>query len=158
MSPQRRGPETYELPDDGPAVVVPGWAAARLHRVLARLHDEVGRTDPDLDAVLVALLMAAGRWHATRTAAPASSGNGTPAAAASGTTVDTPTTTPAPSSQIASAPRLQLTSAQAAAHLGLTDRAVRGAAARGSLPATRIGRTWTFTPADLETYRQEHDR
>lgn len=47
---------------------------------------------------------------------------------------------------------------QAAALLGVTPDNLRGAIARGSLKATKIGRDWTVTPKEVERYRTEHRR
>lgn len=47
-----------------------------------------------------------------------------------------------------------LTTSDAAAALGVTDRTIRRAAASGQLPATRVGRrSWLISPDDLEQYR-----
>lgn len=51
-----------------------------------------------------------------------------------------------------------MTLKQAAALLGVTPDNLRGAIARGSLKATKLGRDWTVTPKEVERYRTEHRR
>lgn len=51
-----------------------------------------------------------------------------------------------------------MTLKEAAAILGVTPDNLRGAIARGALRATKHGRDWSVTPAQVEKYRQEHLR
>lgn len=64
-----------------------------------------------------------------------------------------PSPTPRPQPVVAVMPLKQ-----AAAILGVTPDNLRGAIARGSLRATKIGRDWTVTPKEVERYRTEHRR
>jgi len=47
-----------------------------------------------------------------------------------------------------------LTTAQAAAALGISQRRVQELVKAGRLPAQRIGRDWLIAPADLDRVRQ----
>jgi excisionase family DNA binding protein len=51
-----------------------------------------------------------------------------------------------------------MTLIEAAALLGVTPDNLRGAIARGSLKAKKVGRDWQVTPAEVERYRKEHRR
>lgn len=51
-----------------------------------------------------------------------------------------------------------MTLKEAAAQLGVTPDNLRGAIARGTLKATKHGRDWNVTPAQVENYRLEHRR
>ena len=84
---------------------------------------------------VVRLLEDAGRAHA---AARAAAGPAEP-----GGTCGIPPSGP-------SASLAGMSTADAAAALGCTERNVRALAERGTLPAWRAGRRWTFDPADVE--------
>jgi len=51
-----------------------------------------------------------------------------------------------------------MTLKEAAANLGTTPDNLRGAIARGSLTAQKLGRDWHVTESDLERYRRDHLR
>lgn len=51
-----------------------------------------------------------------------------------------------------------MTLKEAAEILGVTPDNLRGAIARGSLNAKKLGRDWIVTPAEVEKYRREHRR
>jgi excisionase family DNA binding protein len=51
-----------------------------------------------------------------------------------------------------------MTLKEAAAILGVTPDNLRGAIARGSLTAKKLGRDWFVTKADVELYAKEHRR
>ena len=49
-----------------------------------------------------------------------------------------------------------MTLIEAAAILGTSPDNLRGAIARGSLRARKVGRDWQVTPTEVERYRAEH--
>lgn len=51
-----------------------------------------------------------------------------------------------------------MTLIEAAAILGVTPDNLRGAIKRGSLKATKVGRDWHVTKAEVERYGREHRR
>lgn len=51
-----------------------------------------------------------------------------------------------------------MTLKEAAESLGVTPDNLRGAIARGTLKAKKLGRDWFVTPKDVERYRVEHRR
>lgn len=51
-----------------------------------------------------------------------------------------------------------MTLKEAAARLGVTPDNLRGAIARGSMKAKKLGRDWTVTPREVERYRRENLR
>ena len=51
-----------------------------------------------------------------------------------------------------------MTLKEAAAQLSVTPDNLRGAIARGTLKARKVGRDWTVTRREVERYRQEHKR
>lgn len=51
-----------------------------------------------------------------------------------------------------------MTLKEAAESLGTTPDNLRGAIARGTLKARKLGRDWIVTPAEVERYRREHRR
>jgi excisionase family DNA binding protein len=51
-----------------------------------------------------------------------------------------------------------MTLKEAASLLGVTPDNLRGAIARGSLKARKVGRDWHVTPAEVERYRRENRR
>lgn len=54
--------------------------------------------------------------------------------------------------------RRDVTLKEAAELLGVTPDNLRGAIARGSLKARKMGRDWFVTAAEVERYRKEHRR
>lgn len=54
--------------------------------------------------------------------------------------------------------RATMTLKEAATLLGVTPDNLRGAIARGTLKATKMGRDWFVTPKAVEKYRSEHRR
>jgi len=51
-----------------------------------------------------------------------------------------------------------MTLKEAAALLGVTPDNLRGAIARGTLKAQKLGRDWFVKPKEVERYRAEHRR
>lgn len=51
-----------------------------------------------------------------------------------------------------------MTLKEAAASLGVTPDNLRGAIARGTLKATKLGRDWIVTPKEVERYRHDNLR
>ena len=51
-----------------------------------------------------------------------------------------------------------ITLKEAAERLGVTPDALRGAIARGSFKATKIGRDWVVAPAEVKRYASENRR
>jgi excisionase family DNA binding protein len=124
-----RQPASYVHGLRGPLVIVPGRVAEILER-RAHLNEfrvSIRGTDPELDAVLIAIRVAALQWRASATG----SADAPPAEAGS----------------------TWLTTAEAAGIARITDRAIRQAIADGRLPATRSGRNWRIARVDLEQYR-----
>lgn len=115
-------------------MVVPARTAAWLERYadLRALRTRYRGADPEVDAVLVALGVAAAGWREEHQVPPA----GTEVAA-----------------QPEPAAFSVMSSAQAAEALGRTDRAVRKAAAAGRLAATKSAGRWRIEREDLELYR-----
>jgi excisionase family DNA binding protein len=132
-APAFRQPAAY-VHGDGAVVVVPARTAAWLERYadLRALRIRHRGADPEVDAVLVALAVAAAAWREQR------------AGTASGTAVDEGAE-PAASSQ--------LTTAEAGDLLGVGARAVRRAISEGRLPAERHGDVWRIDREDVEHYR-----
>lgn len=128
-----RPPESYVHGVAAPCVIVPARVAAWLerHTQLRALRTEARGTDPEVDAVLVALGVAAAAWRSSAT------GTRAPVAAEQATASET-----------------TMTTSQAATVLGVGERAVRQAIGRGRLPATRAGGRWLIEREDLEHYRQ----
>jgi len=119
---------------DGAVVVVPARAAAWLERFtdLRAVRIENRGLDPETDAVLIALGVAAAAWRNAHTG----SANGTGLA---------PSAEPAASSL--------LTTAEAGQLLGIGTRAVRKAIAEGRLRAVRHGDVWRIEREDVEHFR-----
>lgn len=130
-----RPPAAYVHGLDGPAVVVPARVAAWLERAagLRELRAQHRGADGEVDAVLVALGVAAAAW---RQQAGISSDQGTDQR-----------------KQAEPEPGSPLTTAQAADLLGITDRGVRAAIDGGRLNAQRVGDRWHIDREDLEHYR-----
>lgn len=115
----------------GPVVIVSARVADYLNRHAGLgLYRKTHRGhDPEVDAALLALAVVGGAW----------SGTGT------GTSVAAPAEPVRRSTSLGSA--------EAAARLGITSRAVRRAIAEDRLKATRIGNAWRINTADIEHYR-----
>ncbi|MBQ1060050.1 helix-turn-helix domain-containing protein [Micromonospora sp. C41] len=134
-APRFRPPETYVHGLEGPSVVVPARVAAWLERYagLRDLRTAHRGADAEVDAVLVALALAAQMW---RQRTGVSSDQGTDQR-----------------NQPDQGPCCDLSTTEAADRLNMTDRGVRAAIARGSLTAHRDGDRWRVAPEDLEHYR-----
>ena len=132
MTGNLRPPGAYVHGLSEPVVVVPARVAAWLDRAagLDRLRQQaVG--DPAVGSVLAALALLSANWAVTARTGTAHRQSPEPAAAL------TPMTT-----------------SQAAAHLGMTERGVRTAIADGRLLATRnAAGHWRIARTDLEQYR-----
>ncbi|GGR78530.1 hypothetical protein GCM10010169_23380 [Micromonospora fulviviridis] len=130
-----RPPAAYVHGLDGPAVVVPARVAAWLERVadLREIRTHHRGADPEVDAVLVALGVAAAAW---RQQAGISSDHGTDQR-----------------KQPETEPGSPLTTTQAADLLNITDRGVRAAIAAQRLNAQRVGDQWLIDREDLEHFR-----
>lgn len=125
-----RPPEAYVHGVGAPAVIVPGRVAAwlELHAGLQRLRIDVRGTDPEVDAVLAALRLAALTWR--------SSVGGTDQG----------------NSEEQQAPFPDMSTRAAADRLGMTERGVRQAITRGHLHATQVEGRWRITPENLAHY------
>ncbi|WP_432542319.1 helix-turn-helix domain-containing protein [Kineococcus sp. SYSU DK002] len=125
-----RPPEAYVHGVGAPAVIVPGRVAAWLeqHAGLQRIRIDVRGADPEVDAVLAALRLAALTWRGT----------------ACGTTQGN-TEEQAPLSA-------DMSTSTAAARLGITERGVRLAITRGRLTAHQVDGRWHITPENLAHY------
>ena len=130
MSEEYQHPGRYVLPE-GVGAIVPGRIAALIYRLtdLDQIRIGMRGNDPEADAVLLALRIAALKWR--------SSATGTEQATVA---------EPAASSQ-------WLSTEQAAGLLGITPRAVRKAIAQQRLGATQVGRSWRVSREDIEQYR-----
>ena len=119
------------LGEDGSAVVLSARTAAWLERYadLTALRVRVRGTDPAISRDLEDLRLAALSWRSSAT----------------GTAVATTEELP-PSSK-------WLSTAQAADLLGVSRRGIGQAITRRQLPATRVGRVWRVSRADVEHYR-----
>lgn len=122
-------PERYLVPDT--SVVVPARIAALIYRrtSLGDVRISLRGVDPEVDAVLMALHIAALKWRGSATGSEAA-----------------PAPEPAASSD-------WLTTTEAAGLAGVTDRALRKAIADRRLTSTRIGGRHRITREDLEHYR-----
>ena len=149
----RRGPEAYIRGRNGlSAELTARWAAAVDRKWgLQALREDIGRGDPELDEMCLALQIIAAQ-HLTVVVpgrlARAASDRGTATGSADGTSRDSgPSATPA----LPVAPALS--SQEAADLLGITQRAVTRAVARGALTGHRVGRTWALERDAVEAYR-----
>jgi excisionase family DNA binding protein len=133
MSPTRP-PEAYVHGLDGPCVLVPGRVAALLlaRTDLRSYHAKHRGEDPEVDAVLVGLKVAAAAWGAT----VADRGNGQAERCPW---------------QPGSAP--WLSTRDAARRLCCSPRTVRWAIAQGRLPAVWFRGGWVLDPVEVEHYR-----
>ncbi|MFJ5693316.1 helix-turn-helix domain-containing protein [Arthrobacter sp. NPDC093125] len=116
---------------NGPVVVIPARVCAWLerHAKLNEVRIQERGADPEVDAVLVALRLAALTWRTTAT--------GTPVAA---------------KPEVAPDLNQWLSTGQAADRLGITDRAVRLAIQEQRLHATNVAGRWRITREDLEHF------
>lgn len=126
------------LHGDGAVVVVPARVAAWLDQEagLRSVRTRHRGEDAEVDAVLVALGVAAATW---RTSVGSATGSDT------GTAVDAPSEPARPSPV--------MTTSQAADRLDIGTRAVVKAIHAGRLTATRPGRAWLIDRDDVEHYR-----
>lgn len=129
-----RSPAAYVHGVDAPIVVVPARVAAWLerHARLGELHAGNRGADPEVDAVLVALVLAARAWRMSAT----------------GRVEAAPTGTETPSRQ--------MNAAQAAEVIGVSDRSIRRAITTGRLPARKVATCWVIEREDVEHYRAGH--
>lgn len=139
-TPERRAPSirpagAYLHGLDGPVVIVTGRVAAWLltNTSLPQLRAQVRGADPEIDAGLIALTNAGLHWRTS--AATSDSGSAL---------VDEAEVAPALDS---------MSTGQAAEALGIGDRAVRLAIAKGRLKAQQIGGRWLVDREDIEQYR-----
>lgn len=131
MTAPRRPPEAYVHGVGAPVVVVPGRVCAWLERH-ARLNEvriENRGVDAEVDAVLVALRLAALSWRTSAT--------GTPVAAKPEATADL---------------NQWLSTTQAADILYITDRAVRLAISEKRLPATQVNGRYRIAREDIKHF------
>lgn len=132
MTTPQRPPTAYIHGVGAPVVVIPARVCAWLERY-ARLNEVRIRergTDPEVDAVLVALRLAALTWRTTAT--------GTPIAAKPEALADL---------------NQWLSTTQAADILYITDRAVRLAIQENRLKATNVNGRWRITREDIQHFR-----
>lgn len=131
MTVPRRPPEAYVHGIGAPVVVVPARVCAWLERN-ARLNEvriENRGADAEVDAVLVALRLAALTWRNTAT--------GSPVAAKPEVTADL---------------NQWLSTTQAADILYITDRAVRLAISEKRLPATQVNGRYRIAREDIQHF------
>lgn len=135
MTTPPRPPGAYVHGTEGPVVIVGGRVAAWLerHANLRAIRTAHRGIDPEVDAVMVALGVAAATW---RQRVAASADHGTEQA-----------------KQAAPVPRSTLTTKQAATLLDMSERGIRDACAEGRLPAERHGGQWAIAREDAEHYR-----
>lgn len=127
----RRPPQAYVHGIGGTVVIIPARVCAWLERH-ARLNEvriQERGADAEVDAVLVALRLAALTWRTTAT--------GTPVAAKPEATTDL---------------NQWLSTTQAADILYITDRAVRLAISEKRLPATLVNGRWRITREDIQHF------
>jgi hypothetical protein len=129
VSAQFRPAEHYVHGIDGPVAIITGRVAALLdrHVDLGRLRIEVRGQDAEFDSGLVALAVAGATWRSSAT------GNASAAE-------------PEPGAQ-------WFSTTAAGARLGITDRAVRKAAADNRLTATLLDGRWRISAEAIEHYR-----
>ena len=124
-------PPIYDA--EGPIVVIGGRVAAWLVRRLDldSVRVAVRGIDPEIDAALMNISVAALTWRTRRGCAPATELAHQPQ--------------PEPASE--------LSTTDAAARAGVSPQAIRKACSTGRLPARRVGGRRVIDPADLEIYR-----
>lgn len=125
-------PAGYVIGAQGPAVVVPARVAAWLESKanLSALRVRARGSDAEVDAVLVALRVAALAWRTSAT----------------GSDVE-------PTPEAARGSEQWLSTSKAADLLGITDRAVRLAIREGRLEAVQVAGRWRVSRANVEHYR-----
>lgn len=132
MTTPQRPPAAYIHGVGAPVVVIPARVCAWLERH-ARLNEVRIRergSDPEVDAVLVALRLAALTWRTTATGSPVA----------------------AKPEEPASLNQMWFSSREAADRLGVTDRAVRLAIQERRLNAASINGRWRITKEDIEHF------
>ena len=131
MTSLARPPAAYVHGVHAPVVIVPARIAAWLerHASLNEVRIRSRGADPEVDAVLAALRLAALTW---RTAVTGS--------------------TNAPEPELPPQSKYYSTS-EAAERLGITDRAVRLAIAQNRLNATNLHGRWRITPEDIAHFK-----
>ncbi|WP_373461515.1 helix-turn-helix domain-containing protein [Pseudarthrobacter sp. W1I19] len=133
MTAPRRPPEAYVHGVAAPVVVVPARVCAWLerHARLNQVRIENRGADAEVDAVLVALRLAALTWRSTAT--------GSPVAVKPEATADL---------------NQWLSTTQAADILYITDRAVRLAISENRLPATQVNGRYRIRREDVQHFAQ----
>lgn len=134
-----RPAESYVHGLDGPGVFVPGRIAAVLIRraALNEVRLTLRGLDPEVDAVLEALVIAAVQWRQRRgMASDMGSDQGTRGVGSS---------------------RSALTTAEAADLLGITQRAVRLAIEERRLAGRLSGGVWLVDREDIEQFRARRE-
>lgn len=134
--PQSNRVGRYLLGTDGPSVIITPRIAAWLDTKakLNAMRIKVRGLDPDLDAALIALRIAAVSWRTSATGIEHA---------------------PEPEER----PGLEwLGTTEAAGHLGMTDRGIRTAIAEQRLPATQVAGRWRINREDLEHFRATRTR
>jgi len=128
---------------DGPVVVVPARVAALLCRDggLDRWKGQVRGADAELDAVLVALTAASAAWRSRAASAVATE---------CGILLDDAGTAGPPSEHV----ETRWSSRDAAAVVGVSERAIRSAAAGGRLRGERVGAAWTFDRDEVMHFKE----
>lgn len=131
MTTPQRPPTAYVHGVDAPVVVVPARVCAWLERYasLNEVRIQERGADPEVDAVLVAVRLAALTWRTTAT----------------GTAVAAKPEAPTDLNQ-------WMSTGQAAERLGITDRAVRLAIKENRLKATNLDGRWRITAEDLQHF------
>ena len=125
-------PERYLMPD-----AVGAWLTGRVAALiysrtdLGRLRTELRGVDPEVDAQLMALHLAALRWRTSATGSEAA---------------PEPEVPPSSSTPWVS-------TSEAADLLGITDRAVRLACKAGAMGARRVGDRWRISREAVKQYR-----
>lgn len=131
MNTPQRPPQAYVHGVGGPVVIIPARVCAWLERH-ARLNEvriQERGSDAEVDAVLVALRLAALTWRTTAT--------GTPVAAKPEAATDL---------------NQWMSTTQAAERLSITDRAVRLAIQEQRLHATNVAGRWRISREDIQHF------
>lgn len=131
MTTPKRPPTAYVHGVDAPVVIIPARVCAWLERYasLNEVRIRERGADPEVDAVLVAVRLAALTWRTTAT--------GTPIAA---------------KPEVAPDLNQWMSTGQVADRLGITDRAVRLAIQEQRLHATNVAGRWRVAIEDLEHF------
>lgn len=128
----QHNPTSYVIGANGPAVMVPARVAAWLdvHAKLSSLRVRTRGSDSEVDAVLVALRVAALEWRTSAT----------------GSEVE-------PEPEVRRESSQWLSTGQAAGLLGMSARGVRLAISEGRLEAQQVAGRYRISRANVEHYR-----